>query len=180
MKRLLLVGSMILATGGACLAGTMLASADSVAAEELVPAFGQPQQPADRLPTSIPLEDWGKGGLNGDSSRLLGSEGTRNYWAALDASGQICVIVSLGDSGQTVGGACNYGSVVASGGLELGLQGVDGRTFVTYLLPAGTETGSLREDWTVVSGNIVVVQASDSAVRSTVYLPNGDPVSISG
>lgn len=177
-RRVLIAGVSALLAGGLAVAGVTAATADRLEADDVISALAVAPTAADRLPATVPAGEWGRGGLVVESIRSLGSDGPRRFWAATDASGSICVIVAVGDAGQTVGGACGDPAAVAKSGQGVGVSGIDGVTWVAYLLPDGVSTTRLSSDWKRVGGNLVVARGDAGAPLETLTAGRGDTIEL--
>jgi hypothetical protein len=176
MRRVAIGGVTVLAAAGLALAGISAASADRVDADEVVAALDSRTTPADALPASLRDPDYE---LVASSSRYLGADGPRDFWVAEQKDGSLCILVSLGDAGQTIGGACNRPEAIASAGQLVGVQGSDGVEYVTYLLPdAADRSKPIGGGWTSVGDNVVVARADTRAPNTTVPLQGGGSITL--
>jgi len=172
--------AVVVATGVALSAGVLVAQAgdDTLDAATIVGVLDDRRAEHDVLPATLDLAQHGHGGLVGSSSRLLGADGTRSFWVAQDAADDICLVVALGDAGQTIATACNRPERVKANGLVIGFQGGAGTTAsVAYLLPDAAVVDTLGAPWRVVSDNVIVA-AADELEGTGVTLPTEDDTTI--
>lgn len=182
-RRTLLIGGAVLAaaalTATALAAGGVIAQAgdDTLEPGQIVSALDQARTGGDALPSTLVLGDLGDGGVIGSSSRLLATDGGRSFWVASDAADDICLIVALGDKGQTIATACNRPALVEEKGLLLGFQGLASDEAVAYLLPDTAILDGVASPWRVLSDNVVVALSAQVDGHGT-SLPTTDHDSI--
>lgn len=146
------------------------AMANYTPASEVIDQLGRAMVARDALPDSVPVEDFGSNGLRSETSRLIGTDGKRSFWVAVDNGDNLCFIVSLGDVNHTIGSACNRPDRIAAAGQTLGLQGEDGVTYVAVLLPDSARESDIGGDWKLVGRNVAISLADDNAVPLHVSL----------
>lgn len=174
-----LIGAAVLAaaavTATALAVGGVVAQAgdDTLEPGQIVSALDQVRAGRDALPAALVLGDLGDGGVIGSSSRLLATDADRSFWVARDAADDICLIVALGDKGQTIAAACNRPALVKEKGLLLGFQGLASDEAVAYLLPDAAILDSVASPWRVLSDNVVIA-LSDQVDGHGASLPTTD------
>ena len=181
-RRTLVIGGAALAalvlTGTALSLGVVAqAGDDTLEPAQIVSALDSARTTDDALPASLDLSDLGDGGVIASSSRLLAVDDGRSFWVARDAADDICLIVAIGDAGQTIATACNRPKQIEERGLLLGFRGLETDEAVAYLLPDAAILDGVAVPWRVLSGNIVVATESEVAGHGT-SLPTTDDDSI--
>lgn len=118
-----------------------------------------------------------RGGLDVTSVRLIGTEASRPYWVARDAAGEICLIVALNDTLQTVASVCSPPDRVARSGVVLAFSAAGVDEAIAYLLPDDAEIDKARAPWKTVGDNVLV--APTAGLRaSQVPLTSGGSIAL--
>jgi hypothetical protein len=165
-RRTRLIGGAVLAaaalTATALTVGGVVAQAgdDTLEPAQIVAALDDARSSHDALPSTLRLDELGDGGVIAASSRLLATDAGRSFWVATDAADDICLVVALGDKGQTIATACNRAARVKENGLVLGFQGFASDEAVAYLLPDAAILDNVASPWKIVSENVVVANAA--------------------
>lgn len=115
--------------------------------------LGTPATLLDVLPPTIPAAKLGSGGIDPSSVRLIQAGTAGSFWVALDAGGDVCLIVSTGPGPTESGAGCVTPSVFEAHGLAYRLTSKGGALAEAYLLPDTVFTGS--EASTTVRGNLL-------------------------
>jgi predicted small secreted protein len=182
-RRTRLIGAAVLAaaalTAAALTVGGVVAQAgdDTLEPGQIISALDTARTGHDALPSTLVLSDLGDGGVVGSSSRLIATDSGRSFWVARDVADDICLVVALGDKGQTIAAACNRPAVVEEKGLLLGFQGFASDEAVAYLLPDAAILDDIASPWRVLSDNVVVALSAQVDGHGT-SLPTTDHDSI--
>ncbi|MGE3447827.1 MAG: hypothetical protein AB7H92_09640 [Microbacteriaceae bacterium] len=174
-RMLLSTGTAVLAGAAIAVSGIVASTAGSVDPGAVVSVLDAPRSARDALPQAFPASDFG---IRAQTARWLGSDGPRDYWVALDDKRDVCILVSLGPR-DTIGGACNSVSRIAASGQLVGVQGLDGVTYVAQLLPdAAAVPAAIGGGWSKVSDNLVVGVADASAVEVSIPVAGGGEIEL--
>jgi hypothetical protein len=168
VKRLVVIAGAIALTIGTVAGATAVAQAQDSPSEAplVISELATERDGFDALPSKLPVDEIGEGGLDTSSARLLATDSGRRFWAALDATGDVCLIVALGDKGETIAATCGSPDAVAAEGLLLGFQGSGGtgaQASVAYLLPDSAVAEKAPAPWRLAAPNVIVAPAADAA-----------------
>lgn len=135
-------------TAGAAGCASLNKSTTSYKPGILVPAFANTQTPTDELSVGKAEGD----GLTADSTRLLGSNDLGKYWTALDAEGNICLVVAPpkeredGSEGiQYFGSTCIAPKTFSESGLSLSVNSDGVGNVSVLLLPGDVDPTSVND-----------------------------------
>ncbi len=123
-------------------------SEQSIDQDDLVPILSDTQGADDRLPAASDIAASAE--LIPESIRLAAESASARYWAAVDGSGNLCVIAGLDDSAdghdidaEIMGASCADPIDFYQFGASLRLTGAPGSGIVVHLLAPDVSTGSL-------------------------------------
>lgn len=121
---------------GLTVAGPALADGEGVSLEVMIPQFSTPQDAADIVPSSVPLEDLGD--IDETSSRFLGRDAAADYWIARSGTSRLCFISHIRTEGMSASSCADITTFYRHGiGLSAGSGIRDPETSAeAYLFPA--------------------------------------------
>lgn len=119
-----LTGRTSLATGlvvAALLAGLVGCSSSHTDAERVLPLFAEPANDQDGIPEVVGFE--ARADLS--NSRFVGDSGEARYWAAIDSSGNVCLVAIRVADPPSAAAACVSPDAFVNGGvsIEIDLSG---------------------------------------------------------
>lgn len=142
-------------TAGAAGCSSLNTSTTSYKPGILVPAFASTQTLADELSAGIAEGD----DLTADSTRLLGSNDLGKYWTAIDAEGNICLVIvppkerEDGSEGiQYFGSNCIEPKIFSESGLSLSINSHGVGNVSALLLPGDVDPTSVNDAVKTASG----------------------------
>lgn len=141
---------------------------------ETLKVMTQVQQEDDLLPEWLAsrAQDWGESGISTVNTRLLGSDEAGKYWAAVDNSGNVCVVVATSEKGFA--SACQPVERFEKYGVDVRYQQPTLGTFSeVYLIPDGVDLSSPPKGLHSVGKNLL-----SGDTRRTASM--GEAVEVSG
>jgi hypothetical protein len=134
-------------------AGPLSASAKPAGLNQL----GETATVLDVLPPGVSVSKLGNGGVDPASVRFIQAGTAGAYWVALDAGGNVCLIVTVGSAS---GAGCVTPSAFEAHGLAYRLTSKAGPVAEGYLFPDTVFTGSKASN--IVLANVVDAEATIS------------------
>lgn len=166
----LMAGAVTVATATAVV-GVAAATAEkpdvtAISADANLDVLTTVQVAADRLPSHVDLAQQGEGGLVASSVRSLGADARGSYYISTDATGNVCVTITVKGTSNSAT-ACGSPQQVAEGGLSLAAYGPGANPTWTeaYLLPDGSRVSNAPAALTQLTPNLIV--GDTRAVKGT-------------
>jgi hypothetical protein len=129
----------------------------AISADANLDVLASAQSSSDRMPSQVNLGRQGEGGLLASSVRALGSDGRGGYYLSTDASGNVCLTITVKGTTNSAT-ACGTPQQVAEGGLSLAAYGPGTNPAWTeaYLLPDGASVSGTPTQLTKLTPNLLV------------------------
>ncbi|MFJ3489954.1 hypothetical protein [Leifsonia aquatica] len=175
---MMIAGAVAIATAttvfGIAAASASKPDVSSISADSNLDVLASTQSSADRMPSQVNLGRQGEGGLLESSVRALGSDARGSYYLSTDASGNVCLTVSVKGTTNSAT-ACGTPQQVAEGGLSLAAYGPGTSPVWTeaYLIPDGVSVAGAPAALSRLTPNLLVgdTRAVSDAARELSVAP---------
>jgi hypothetical protein len=161
-KRFAVIAAAVAVTTAACTVGiaaqpTSRLDIATVSADAGLRALLTEQAATDRVPAHVSLGDHGEGGIVASTVRRLGSDSRGNYFLSADASGNVCLTVTV-EGTEVSATTCGTPQQVAEGGLSLAAYGPGTSPVWTeaYLVPDGATVSNVPSALSRLTPNLLV------------------------